>query len=295
MGSGNGAAYDPTPYATTNKELLEALKEGIANGSRLEGFGNVRQFITAHTNLTSGKMKYAKCKGTSSINIRKSGEANAEKIAELKPGTTLLVFDEYDGWCQVRLNENQHGWVSLSVVTLTNTPSETTTVDNVESTAPESFVLKNGKLGPIQAGKPITSVPKSCSGLYDKYVYEKKQCEDMDGEWTEDHYYFYKNGKKVIDVWTENKKVSSITLLPGSSYIKTPEGFYVGCSARDLFSKKRMEWATYYEGYTFATSNKMTYYIKTEDLLGNGETPNKVSDIKPNAKIDKISYSVHAE
>ena len=120
VGGGNGTAYDPTPYATTDKELLDALKEGIANGSRLEGFGNVRQFIAAHSKLATGKMKYAKCKGAGSVNIREKGEANAEKIGELKPGTTLPVVDEYDGWCQVRMSEKQFGWISLGVVTLTN-------------------------------------------------------------------------------------------------------------------------------------------------------------------------------
>ena len=120
VGGGNGSAYDPTPYAITDKELLDALKEGIANGSKLEGFGNVRQFIAAHEKLASCKMKYAKCKGAGSVNIREKGEANAEKIGELRPGTTLPVVDEYDGWCQVRMSEKQFGWISLGVVTLTN-------------------------------------------------------------------------------------------------------------------------------------------------------------------------------
>lgn len=295
VGGGNGAAYDPTPFIMKDKELLDALQEGVGENWTMRGFGNARQYIAAHAKLTPGKPKYAKCKGAGSINIRKSGDANAEKIGELKPGTTLPVVDEYDGWCQVRMSDKQFGWVSLSVVALTNTPSATTTIGSTGTSIPETFVLKNGTLGPIQAGKLITNIPKSCAGLYDKYVYEKKHCEDMEGEWTEDHYYFYKNGKKVIDVWTENKKISAITLLPGSSYIKTPEGFYVGCSARDLFSKKRMEWSTYYDGYTFASSSKVTYYIKSGDLVGNVETPNKATDIKVNAKIDKIMYSVYVE
>ncbi len=38
----------------------------------------------------------------------------------------------------------------------------------------------------------------------------------------------------------KDKKISAITLLPGSSFIKTSDGFYVSCSARDLFN--RNEW-----------------------------------------------------
>lgn len=294
VGGGNGAAYDPTPFIMKDKELLDALQEGVGENWTMHGFGNARQYIAAHAKLTPGKPKYAKCKGAGSINIRKSGDANAEKIGELKPGTTLPVVDEYDGWCQVRMSDKQFGWVSLSVVALTNTPSATMTIDNAGSATAESFVLNNGTLGPIQAGKLITTLPKSYSGLYDKYVYKKEQFADMEGEWTEDHYYFYKNGKKVIDVYTSDKVISSISLLPGSSYIKTPEGFYVGCSARDVYNKKKMEWSTYYEGYSFATSNKITYYINSDDIT-NHETPNKVSDIKPNAKIVKINYNVNAE
>lgn len=120
VGGGNGAAYDPTPFIMKDKELLDALQEGVGENWTMRGFGNARQYIAAHAKLTPGKPKYAKCKGAGSINIRKSGDANAEKIGELKPGTTLPVVDEYDGWCQVRMSDKQFGWVSLSVVALTN-------------------------------------------------------------------------------------------------------------------------------------------------------------------------------
>lgn len=175
------------------------------------------------------------------------------------------------------------------------TATKSTSTGSTNSASSETFVFNNGILGPIQAGKSIANVPKSFGGLYDKYIYEKKQCADMDGEWTEDHYYFYKNGKKVIDVWTEDKKISAITLLPGSSFIKTSDGFYVGCSARDLFNKKRMKWATYYDGFTFASSKKTTYYINSGDLIGNVETPSRATQIKANAKIARIVYSVYVD
>ena len=42
------------------------------------------------------------------------------------------------------------------------------------SQASNAFVLGNGKLGPIQIGKSISQLPKSVTGLYDKFVYKKE-------------------------------------------------------------------------------------------------------------------------
>lgn len=150
VGTGNGAAYDPTPWVLTDIELLDALKEGLTNGWRMNGFGNVRQYVNAHAKLTPGMPKYAKCKSTGSINIRKSGEANAEKIGELKSGTTLLVLDEYNGWVQVKMEERKFGWVSLSVVALTNTPSATTKVNTISDEV-------RGDLGIFDLKGPVKS------------------------------------------------------------------------------------------------------------------------------------------
>ena len=145
VGVGNGAAFDPTPWVVTDKELLESLKEGLVNGWNLRGFGNVRQYVNAHSKLTFGKPRYAKCKGAGNINIRKDGDTKAEKIGELTPGTTLLVVDEFNGWCQVRMKEKQFGWVSLSVVELTNTPSAITTAEVTATTNSVGLSASSGK------------------------------------------------------------------------------------------------------------------------------------------------------
>ena len=42
------------------------------------------------------------------------------------------------------------------------------------SSQASTFVLGNGKLGPIQIGKSISQLPKSVTGLYDKFVYKKE-------------------------------------------------------------------------------------------------------------------------
>lgn len=109
-------------YCETEKELLDDLRMYLKDRRiPVVGFGNVQQYINAHAKLDPSKPKYLKPKGTGAINIRREASTTAAKVGELKPGQTLLVIDEYDGWCQVRLNEKESGWVSLSVVTLTNT------------------------------------------------------------------------------------------------------------------------------------------------------------------------------
>ena len=42
------------------------------------------------------------------------------------------------------------------------------------SSQASTFVLGNGKLGPIQIGKSISQLLKSVTGLYDKFVYKKE-------------------------------------------------------------------------------------------------------------------------
>lgn len=160
----------------------------------------------------------------------------------------------------------------------------------ISSQASNAFVLGNGKLGPIQIGKSISQLPKSVTGLYDKFVYKKEVHEsDMEDNWTEEYYLFTKGGKTIIRTDVEGKKITSIVLEGASSFIKTAEGLYVGYSAQELFKKKRMEWETYYEGTTFATNGHYTYYVNSDDVP-NTDIPSKASDFKPSAKIMRIVY-----
>lgn len=161
--------------------------------------------------------------------------------------------------------------------------------------AAEAFTLTNGKLGPIQTGQRFANIPATYEGLYDKYARKVETKWDEDGEWTEEFYQFTQNGKDIFRVYyDDNKRITSITLQEGSaSIVKTQEGFYVGYPARTLFTKKPMEWTTYFQGTTFATSGHYTYSVNDEDL--NTEIPYKVSDFKPNAKIRMIVYSHNVE
>lgn len=152
VGGGNGGAYDPTVYAITDKDLLAALKEGISNGSNLQGFGNVRQYIASHDKLTPGKPRFVKCKSASAVNIRESSDAKASKVGELKPGTTLPIVDEYNGWCQVRMSEKQFGWISQIVVAITN-------VEGTSAVEPSYLPTVDGHVAFL--GIPLNVTPAS--------------------------------------------------------------------------------------------------------------------------------------
>lgn len=160
----------------------------------------------------------------------------------------------------------------------------------------KTFTLTNGKLGPIQTGVRFANIPATYVGLYDKYTYKKiKHESDMEDDWTEEYYQFTKAGRNIFRVGIYDGKICGITLQEGSSgIIKTQEGYYVGYPARTLFTKKRMEWTTYFDGTSFATSGHYTYHINIDDLTGN-EYPTNANQIRPNAKICMIVYNHDVE
>lgn len=157
--------------------------------------------------------------------------------------------------------------------------------------AAQTFTLTNGKLGPIQTGTRFANIPATYAGLYDKYTRKVETMADEDGEWTEEYYQFTKAGKNVFRVYLDDaKKIASINLQAGSaSIVKTQEGYYVGYSARTLFTKKPMQWETYYQGTTFATSGHYTFVVNSDDVP-NTDIPQKAADFKPDAKISSITY-----
>ena len=162
VGAGNGAAFDPTPWVVNDKELMEALKEGVANGYSLKGFGNVRQYINAHAKLIPGQPKYAKCKAANAINIRLTPDARSQKLGELPPGTTLYVADEFNGWCKVHMFGKQYGWVSLNVINLTNTPSNNTILSSQQSLSFTGPAIVDGNLAfmGISTGEQATTMKR---------------------------------------------------------------------------------------------------------------------------------------
>lgn len=154
------------------------------------------------------------------------------------------------------------------------------------------FVLGKMKLGPIEIDKPIANIPTSVTGLYDKYEHKTETHEDdMDGEWVEDYFLFTYKGKEAFRVDLMDGKVYSISLLEGSTNVKTIDGIYVGFSARELFKQKKTDWETDFAGWVFGSFRDYTYYVKSGDLVNiNSEVPRKAEDFKENAKIARITY-----
>ena len=154
----------------------------------------------------------------------------------------------------------------------------------------KDYALDNGKLGPVEIGKNIADLPEAVEGLYDKSEHKKEVHEsDMEDDWTEEYYIFTKDGKEVFRTDVEGKKIVSVVLLEGASSIKTSDGFYVGCSAQELFKAKKMQWENYFEGNVFATSGHYTYLVNSDDLV-NTDIPEKASDFKSTAKVIRIIY-----
>lgn len=165
-------------------------------------------------------------------------------------------------------------------------------VEESNTETEEGGLVFNGKLGSVEVGKPMPSLPQSVERLYDKYTYKKIEHEgnDMDDPWTEEYYLFTKDGKSVFRANMSGSKVYSIYLMEGSSFIKTSDGIFVGYSARELFNKKRLEWTNYYDGTAFGSEGNYMYYINSDDLIRT-DIPNKSEDFKKEAKIIGIAYA----
>jgi hypothetical protein len=304
----NGTWTPATIEPCTEKELLDNLKAALDDDDkdrvahRTRGYGDVRQYIKAHQGLNPNLPKYAKPKGPRAISLRAARSTEAAIVGELPVGQSMLVADEYDGWCQVWSSEKKYGWVNLSAVTLSNNKGVTATAATASAAAAKpaaakavvakstSFTLSaNGTLGPLRLGQTVASLPKSVEGLYDNFKYTSEYVEnEMDDfaetvEWCT----FYKNGKEIFKSYAEGKKLQSFILEEGSSFIKTSEDYYVGYPARTLFNKKRLQWENYYEGSAFARNGRWEYHIDDEGLNG-VEIPRRATDVKQNAKISMI-------
>ncbi len=164
----------------------------------------------------------------------------------------------------------------------------------------KTFVMGNGKLGPIFIGQFVTTLPKTIPGLYDTYtyfkgnekVYEMGMEDDDEGEDVfVERLTFIKNGQEIVNVGVDDGKIVSFCVGKGASFIRTVNGFHVGSSARELFRKSpKMNWESiYYENVVEATKGGYTYTMNSDDLP-NTDTPKRAEDFKPTAKIISIYY-----
>ncbi len=161
-----------------------------------------------------------------------------------------------------------------------------------EASGQALFTAEKGSVGPIKIGMAVSDLPEQVDGLYDKY--ESKREEEVDEEedctWIDEYCLFTKAGKPVIKANSDEGRIVSITLLEGSSNVKTPDGFYVGYPACELFQKKKLEWDNWYDGYVYGNDGTYYFAVAYDDLVG-VEKPEKASDFKEDAKICKITMN----
>ena len=215
----NGTWVPVGVESTTEKELLDDLRDALTDYDkdrteyRTKGFGNVKQYIAAHANLDPAKPKYAKPKGAGAVNIRATASTTAQKVADLQPGHTLLVVDEYDGWCQVKLADKKFGWVSLSVVTLTNTPGQAMATTATQETFPP---VVNGHLA-------FMGIPMNVSPALMKSKLMAMGMTPAKDKWSEGEDFWLEgmvNGVKT-QVWVSvdgNHKIYNINTYDAKSY-----------------------------------------------------------------------------
>lgn len=209
-------------------------------------------------------------------------------IAQQFIDVSKLVIKKYDSAIKTEIEEKNKA-IEEEIKARINgeVPLTNSSIENAKT---EEFLLDKGKLGPIEIGKNINDLPKSVEGLYDKSDYKKEVHEsDMEDDWTEEYYIFSKDGKDIFRTDVEGKKITSIVLLADASFIKTSDGFYIGSSAQELFKAKKMQWENYYEGDVFATSGHYTYFVNSDDLVDT-DIPQKASDFKSTAKINRIIF-----
>jgi len=156
-------------------------------------------------------------------------------------------------------------------------------------------VLGNGRLGPLRIGQSVESLPKAIPGLYDSFKYTKEEVEgnDMEDGFTAETCHFYLKGKNIFNADASGKVLCSFVLKKGAEFIKTTDGYSVGCNARKLFTEKPMAWDTYYEGEVFATSGHFTYYVPSGSMVpdANVDAPEKASHFKADAVVTGILYT----
>lgn len=213
---------------------------------------------------------------------------------------TIIMKDGSEMTADLEIEKDEDEWIGCSLSNLEQTKEgkggaasddEDEADDDEEDETDAAFILGDNKLGPLSLGQTVASLPESVEGLYDSYKYDKVEIEnEMEGSWTEEWCYFYKDGKEIFKAFAEGKKLESFVLEEGSSFIKTTEGYYVGYNARNLFTQKPMEWETWYTGTTFARDGRWEYHIASDDLIGGVDTPTRVDNIKETAKIVQIAY-----
>lgn len=170
------------------------------------------------------------------------------------------------------------------------------------------FVLKKGGLGNLDFTKPISQLPKSVRGLYDKFEVETVMNE-MEG-YEETYVNFTLNGKKVMTGISDSEGTEKIlsSLTAEAPIVFTPRGIYPGMTVQKAFEKgaiygregwmeglrENKYWMQYEGQMTPAGQQKYQkaceVYEKQLDRNPNATFSSNIlaTDFKPDAKIFNI-------
>lgn len=101
-------------------------------------------YVTVDPDATTVAPRAGTVTGTIA-NVRAGPSAEHARITQVAAGTKVTVLKEQDGWYQVRLANNQEGWISATLVSVSSTPATTpattrATTPTTTATTPPSSV-----------------------------------------------------------------------------------------------------------------------------------------------------------
>lgn len=94
--------------------------------------------------------------------------------------------------------------------------------------------ITNTGIGKVKLGATISKLPEAIDGLYDKIEFASEEDYDEGGEYSYEVYHAYLGESIIFDIYPQEGKVSSITVL--SPDLKTQKGLSLSSTPSDLFA-----------------------------------------------------------
>ena len=93
--------------------------------------------------------------------------------------------------------------------------------------------ITNDGIGKVKLGTTISKLPDSVVGVYDRIEFSSEEDYDEGGEYTYEVYHAFLGNVVVFDIFPEEDKVGSITVL--SPNLKTTKGLSISSTPTELF------------------------------------------------------------
>jgi len=105
---------------------------------------------------------------------------------------------------------------------------------NLSSARADNTIITATGIGKVKLGSNISKLPKAIDGLYDRIEFASEVDYDDGEEYTFEVYHAYLGESIVFEIYPQEGKVSSITVL--SSNLKTQNGLSLTSTPSDLFT-----------------------------------------------------------